>query len=76
MFINYKLIIRLCIVGAIGVISFLILSRLITWPEKSKAKRTGQIVDNTAKEDKKILKIYILVWILLIAAGAAAIMFL
>lgn len=76
MFINYKLIIRLCIVGAIGVISFLILSRLITWPEKSKAKRTGQIVDNTAKEGKKILKIYILVWILLIAAGAAAIMFL
>ena len=73
---NYNLIIRLCIVAALGVFSYLILSKLIKWPEKSKAKRTGQIMENTERTDKKALIVYIIVWILLVAAGVAAITFL
>jgi predicted MFS family arabinose efflux permease len=73
--INYNLLIRLSLVGAIGVVSFLILIKLITWPEKSKAKRTGQIVNDYKKLNKKALCIYIIIWILLVFAGVAIITF-
>jgi predicted MFS family arabinose efflux permease len=74
--INYNVLIRFAIVGAIGIFSFLILVKLITWPERSKAKRTGQILDDTNKINTKAVLIYITIWLLLLAAGAAAIIYL
>ena len=69
-------IVRLLIILLIGIMSYLILTKIITWPERSKAKRTGQIMEKDDEADTQVVKIYLFIWIFLVVAGFLVIKFL
>ena len=51
------IILRLLVIFAIGLVTYMVLTKLITWPQRSKAKRTGQIVEDQTDDKSKIIKI-------------------
>lgn len=70
------IILRLLVIFAIGLITYMLLTKLITWPQRSKAKRTGQIVEDQTDDKSKIIKLYLFIWIIMVVAGYLTIRYL
>lgn len=70
------IILRLLIILAIGIITFLMITKLVTWPQRSKSKRTGQITEDQDENKSSTIILYLLVWIVLIVLGFFAIRYL
>ncbi|HHU71953.1 MAG TPA: hypothetical protein GXZ21_07975 [Clostridiales bacterium] len=70
------IILRLLVIFAIGLVTYMVLTKLITWPQRSKAKRTGQIVEDQTDDKSKIIKLYLFIWIIMVVAGYLTIRYL
>lgn len=70
------IILRLLVIFAIGLVTYMVLTKLITWPQRSKAKRTGQIVEDQTDNKSKIIKLYLFIWIIMVVAGYLTIRYL
>jgi len=70
------IILRLLVIFAIGLVTYMLLTKLITWPQRSKAKRTGQIVEDQTDDKSKIIKLYLFIWIIMVVAGYLTIRYL
>ena len=70
------IILRLLIILVIGLVTFLMITKLVTWPQRSKLKRIGQITENQDEGKSSAIVLYLLVWIMLILLGFFAIKYL
>lgn len=70
------IILRLLIILVIGLVTFLMITKLVTWPQRSKSKRIGQITKDQNEGKSSAIVLYLLVWIMLISLGFFAIKYL
>lgn len=70
------IILRLLIILVIGLVTFLMITKLVTWPQRSKSKRIGQITEDQNEGKSSAIVLYLLVWIMLISLGFFAIKYL